>query len=250
MCFALVCAKAWSGEFFAVNADHGSDSPIYFQDALGERRFGEIAASDSIDVQGRIILDDKAGAILECASLRVGPGEDNKRVGALFIRKMELRVRGDIKVTAADGMSADLHVENLGVLSCGGRIEISGNTAELVWAGAKSVDGGSLLLEGGALRFKVQTDAVFKKVFSSERPALVSLDGELSVGESSVVKIHLEKDVEGKELPAGEFLLVRCDKIAGGLPALELTGVATGQADKAKLKASDKGLVLVVGGSN
>lgn len=127
-----------------------------------------------------------------------------------------------------------------------GRLEIVGAGGTLAWAGARSLNGGSLCLEGGTLRFKVQTRQVMDRVFTSNRPALITLDGEFLAGNETVVHLLLEQEAEGASLPAGEFLLVRFDKMAGDVPRLVVDGAASDQMEKISLKSGDGGLMLVV----
>jgi len=234
-------------EFFVSNQDISSQAPpVSFLDALGGHGVAEIGPADTITVQGRVILDDEAGQRLQCAALRIGAGPDNLHGGALYFRKTELQVDGDITLSAPTGTSADLHVEWLGLLGWTGRLEIAGAGGTLAWAGARSLNGGSLSLEGGTLRFKVQTREVMDRVFTPNRSALITLDGEFSSGSDAAVQLLLEQEAEGASLPVGEFVLVRSDKMAGDTPRLVVDGVAEEQREKISLKSGDNGLLLVV----
>jgi hypothetical protein len=242
----VVTGSACGEEFFVTNQDTSDGGAVAFLDALNGRGVAEISPTDTIDIQGRVFVDDAAGPSLRCAGLRIGAGPDNTRGGGLYLRKVELQVDGDIMVSAPPRTSADLHVEWLGLLGWTGRLEISGAGGTLAWAGARSLNGGSLSLEGGTLRFKVQTRQVMDRVFTSNRPALITLDGEFLAGNETVVHLLLEQEAEGASLPAGEFLLVRFDKMAGDVPRLVVDGAAPDQMEKISLKSGDGGLMLVV----
>lgn len=234
-------------EFFVTNRDTSPQGTISFLDALGGRGVAEITPTDTVDVQGRVFLDGEAGPSVRCAGLRIGPGPDNARGGGLYIRKTELQVDGDITLSAPSGKSSDLHVEWQGMLGWTGRLEVAGSGGVLAWAGGRSINGGSLSLEGGTLRFKVQKPEVLDRVFTPNRAALVSLEGEFSAGKDAAVQLLLEQEATGATLPEGEYVLVRFGKMKGDVPRLVLDGAAAEQSEKISLKEADGSLILVVG---
>ncbi len=246
----LSVLTGWAEDFSVINRDTASLESISFLDALGGRGIAEISPTDTVSVQGLVFLDDQAGQPLRCASLQIGGGPDNKRGGGLFLRKTELQVDGDITLSPAPGALADLHVEWLASLGWTGRLEVVGAGGVLAWAGGRSLNGGSLVLQGGTVRFKVQTRGVMDRFFTPNRSALITLDGEFSADAEAVVQILLQQEAEGASLPAGEFVLVRSERTTGALPRLVVVGAPEDQREKMSLKSGDGSLLLVVEGAN
>ena len=215
-------------------------------DSLGNHTVSDINRDAVLSVEGRVLLNDAAGPELECAELRIEVGSGQRFGAALYMRKVLLRVLGDVSISSKQGADATLALEQSSVFRWTGTMNVAGPSARFSIAGKCVVEGGSLDIEDAKVRLIIQTQDMLERVFSENRSALISVEREFSISADATVQVILDKEVINSDLPEGEFIIVRGATNSGEVPQLEITGVSPKQAARASLKLDERGLMLIV----
>ncbi len=228
------------------NTDAKALAPAPLLDSLGNHTVSDIKRDAVLSVEGRVLLNDAAGPELECAELRLEVGSGQRFGAALYVRKVLLRVLGDVSISSKQGADATLALEQSAVFRWNGTMKLAGPSARFSMAGKCVVEGGSLDIEDAKVRLSIQTQEMLKRVFSENRSALISVEREFSISADATVQVILDKEVINSDLPEGEFIIVRGATNSGEVPQLEITGVSPEQAARASLKLDERGLMLIV----
>jgi hypothetical protein len=228
------------------NTDPKAQGAAPLLDSLGNHTVSDIKRDAVLSVEGRVLLNDATGPELECTELRIDVGSGVRSPAALYVRKVLLRVLGDVSISSKKGADATLALEQLSVFRWAGTMKLTGANARLSIAGKCAVEGGSLDIASAKVRLIIQTKGMLEKVFSENRSALISVEREFTISADSIVQVTLEKEVVNSNLSKGEFIIVRSATTSGEVPQLEITGISPEQAARVSLKLDEKGLKLIV----
>lgn len=228
------------------NTDAKAKTAAPLLDSLGNHTLSDIKRDAVLSVEGRVLLNDAAGPELECAELRIEAGSGLSSPAALYVRKVLLRVLGDVSISSKRGADATLALEQSSVFRWTRTMQLVGPSARLSIAGKCVVEGGALDIESAKVRLNIQTQDMLERVFLENRAALISVEREFSISADSIVQVILDKEVVNSDLPEGEFIIVRSATTSGEVPQLEITGVSPEQAARVSLKLDERGLMLIV----